>query len=201
MAAIICPITLTPKSGVTVSTLWRVYQHTPSIDLYRGDWRFDGSISESARRQALDQEYRAELLRLDLADLPAENVRDALTGDRRDHAGYADSSMANPGLAYRGRELGELRAEIRQPPGWDSPYCRFEEGNGTPANSARNWLRQQAAPVLLAFTDENRELLKTEAIARAECDMRSALTQAFARLGQAASEVPGILEALAGEEG
>ena len=153
----IAHIDITTKKNTTAGTQWRVHQDRPYPNIEGGShlrWRNAGGILPEYGRAAdgIGSTYTASLLR---SDFDPSNP----SGNRLDQAGY----KGNPSFEYRGKQIGEVDAEIK--PDCNGGYVRFRVPYGqglTP--SEQKLLEDQAAPALLEYVRANRDRLKAEAI-------------------------------------
>lgn len=153
----IAEITISPKKGETQVTRWLVTQSRPYPDLDQWNrWRNDGGLFDKYNQpaQGLDEKYNVYLLR---SDFDMEKME--LAHSRLDHAGYEN----NPGgITFRGKPLGEITGEVKRYFGEQD--CYFMQSYATTISpSAKDFLKEQVAPGLIAFVQANRESLKEAA--------------------------------------
>ena len=173
-------ITIETKKNTTVDTQWLVWQERPYPTITGGGWlRWQGAeglLPEYGRpATGLPGSYKACLLRLDFAP---ENAK----GNRIDYAGYNENhdSQPNPSIVYRGREMGEVEAQIKIDKCYIGGYSVWFKGGYGNALTAgeRDLLKVQVAQHLMDYVTDHADELKAEAIE----SIRKGVTGHIARL-------------------
>ena len=171
-------ITMETKKNTTVDTQWLIWQERPYPTLTGGGWlRWQGAeglLPEYGQpATGLGKHYKAALLRLDFTPEGAK-------GNRIDYAGYKEShnSQPNPSVVYRGREMGEVEAEIKFSKCCGcSVYFRGGYDNDL-TTGERRLLKDQVAQHLVDYINDHSDELKAEAIE----SIRKGVTEHIARL-------------------
>lgn len=170
-------ITIEPKKGVSVETIWNIEQDRPYPDMESHcstpRWRnTEGLFAEFGNpAYGLKNEYRADLLRNDKAEHD--------TGDRNDFAGFSPELVygkdgkrimqpGNPGsFDYRGKTMGEISVDITpRLVQMGKGFCARWRVRGfeTPTPSEVEFLNAAVLPGLLAVIEANRAELKACAV-------------------------------------
>ena len=143
------------KKGQITRAKWDIVQDRPypTIETALGSlkWRnAEGLLPErGGEADGMGEKYTARVLKADFDPATAKN-------DWTDYAGHDE----NTGIMFRGRNMGEIRAEI------SSGYVYFKGGyNNNLTLGERDLLKAQAAPALIAYCKAHAAELKAEAIA------------------------------------
>lgn len=163
---------VTTKKDTTQTTRWIVTQSHPHPSFnatYGIRLQDDEGLLKGHK---LAKHYRCFLLRSD-----KDFMVEALTGTRKDHAGYSDGLVydekgnyvmrrENPGsIIYRGSSLGEVYVEFGNNPDYPSISVRNCYGN-TAAGSERKFIMENVVPKLREFIEANSASLHAEAVAK-----------------------------------
>lgn len=186
-------IEIQTKKNETVITAWEITQDHPWPDIEGAcgslRWRNAGGILPQYGRPAegLGTTYTAAMLRPDYDPAKAE-------GNRRDYAGFD----GNPSFTYRGREMGEITAEIRIGQRWPDGGSVYFHRSYSEAltDGERKLLQDQVAPSLIAFVKAHAEALKEQAIDKIKDSVARHLADARVRLAEMEQEMSEAIEML-----
>ncbi len=185
-------ITVNTKKDTKQDTTWAVTQDRPYPSIKGGfsmRWGNAGGLLPQYGHPAegLGTSYTATLLRADFTPETAQN-------NRNDSAGYD----GNPGLVYRGRDMGEVTAEIKpsghSETGW---WVSFRTGWGSSLTATESALmNDQVAPRLVEYVLNHADELKADAIADIEARVAEQIVDARTDIGRLEREMEQAINAI-----
>jgi len=178
MTAHLMTVNINTKKNETVKTLWHVWQERPYPSIGGGAflrWENGGGIFEKYGNAArgIAKNYKAVMLRPDF------DADQHSTDSRKSYAGYE----GNPGLTYRGREVGEITAEIKGGRAWFTTgyNCQLTAGE-------RALLDSQAAPALVRYVEAHTDSLYAVAVEDVKESINNTLAEMQRQLDKLTAE-------------